>query len=307
MSSRYDFFIPSADGVSRLHGSQWTPDGRVFAVVQVSHGMLEHIGRYENFARAMNAEGIAVIGHDHLGHGKTARPGCLGKFAVEKGAYYVLEDIKRISDYTARQYPSAPHYILGHSMGSFFARWFITMYGEQVDGVILMGTGSKSAMVLNAGALAVRLAVRKEGRDYYNEALHRIVLGRFNRPFEPAATEHDWLSRDKRENKKYESDPDCRFIFTNGAYADFFHVMSELKKKRRFDKIPKTLPVLLLSGELDPVGDKGRGVKKVYHELLSLGLCEVELKLYPHARHELLNELNREEVYRDIRSWILLC
>lgn len=131
--------------------------------------MLEHAGRYGAFAEAMNAKGIAVIGHDHLGHGKTARPGCLGTFSDRDGAFYVLEDIRRISDFTERQYPSVPHFILGHSMGSFFVRRFLTICGEQVDGAIIMGTGSKPAVVLKLGTMVVRRAIKKEGRDYHNE------------------------------------------------------------------------------------------------------------------------------------------
>ena len=263
MGSRFDFYIPSSDGLSRIHGIHWLPDSDAAAVIQISHGMLEHAGRYGAFAEAMNAKGIAVIGHDHLGHGKTARPGCLGTFSDRDGAFYVLEDIRRISDFTERQYPSVPHFILGHSMGSFFVRRFLTICGEQVDGAIIMGTGSKPAVVLKLGTMVVRRAIKKEGRDYHNETLHRLVLGSYNKPFEPGETEHDWLSRDIAENRKYEADPDCRFIFSNGAYEDFFQVMTELVQKKQFEQIPKTLPVLLLSGAQDPVGDKGRGVKKV--------------------------------------------
>ena len=305
MSSRFDFYIPSSDGVSRIHGIHWLPESDAVAVIQVSHGMLEHAGRYENFAEAMNARGIAVIGHDHLGHGKTACPGTLGKFSDRDGAVYVLEDIKRIADFTARQYPSVPHFLLGHSMGSFFVRRFLTIYGDEVDGAIIMGTGSKSPAILKLGMTAVRLAIKKEGRDYHNETLHRLVLGSYNKPFEPGETEHDWLSRDGAENRKYEADPDCRFIFSNGAYEDFFQVMIELGQKKQFERIPKTLPVLILSGDQDPVGDKGRGVKKVYNEFRSLGLTNVRMKLYPQARHELLNERNRDEVYRDIGEWVV--
>ena len=305
MGSRFDFYIPSSDGLSRIHGIHWLPDSDAAAVIQISHGMLEHAGRYGAFAEAMNAKGIAVIGHDHLGHGKTARPGCLGTFSDRDGAFYVLEDIRCISDFTERQYPSVPHFILGHSMGSFFVRRFLTICGEQVDGAIIMGTGSKPAVVLKLGTMVVRRAIKKEGRDYHNETLHRLVLGSYNKPFEPGETEHDWLSRDIAENRKYEADPDCRFIFSNGAYEDFFQVMTELVQKKQFEQIPKTLPVLLLSGAQDPVGDKGRGVKKVYREFCSLGMSDVRIKLYPRARHELLNELNRDEVYRDIESFVL--
>lgn len=305
MNSRFDFYIPSSDGMSRIHGVHWVPWGETKAALQINHGMLEHIGRYAGFAEAMNEKGIAVIGHDHLGHGKTARPGMLGTFADENGADFVLEDVKRVSDYVGRQYPNLPRFIHGHSMGSFFVRRYLTQYGADVAGAVIMGTGSKSGAVLKIGMLAVQHAIRKEGRDYHNERLHSLVLGSYNRPFEPGKTRHDWLSRDISEARKFEEDPDCRFIFSNGAYEDFFRIMEDLKRQRQFEQIPRTLPVLILSGERDPVGDRGKGVRKVYREFCGLGLTDVTMKLYPQARHELLNELNREEVYEDIADWIL--
>lgn len=305
MNSRFDFYIPSSDGASRIHGVQWVPCGEAKATLQLNHGMLEHIGRYAGFAGAMNEKGIAVIGHDHLGHGKTARPGMLGTFADENGAGFVLEDIKRVSDYVERQFPHLPHFIHGHSMGSFFVRRYLTQHGGNVAGAVIMGTGSKPGPVLKIGMKAVRYAIKREGRDYHNETLHSLVLGSYNWPFEPGETKHDWLSRDISEDRKFEDDPDCRFIFSNGAYEDFFRIMEDLNRKKQFEQIPKTLPVLLLSGELDPVGDRGKGVRKVYREFCGLGLKDVTMKLYPQARHELLNELNRDEVYEDIASWIL--
>lgn len=229
----------------------------------------------------------------------------LGTFADENGADFVLEDVKRVSDYVRRQYPRLPRFIHGHSMGSFFVRRYLTQYGADVAGAVIMGTGSKSGAVLKIGMLAVQHAIRKEGRDYHNERLHSLVLGSYNRPFEPGKTKHDWLSRDISEARKFEEDPDCRFIFSNGAYEDFFHIMEDLKRQRQFEQIPKTLPVLILSGERDPVGDRGKGVRKVYREFCGLELTDVTMKLYPQARHELLNELNREEVYEDIADWIL--
>lgn len=308
MSSKFTFYIPSSDGKSRIHGVQWVPSGEVKAVIQVTHGMIEHIGRYETFAETMNQAGIAVIGHDHLGHGLTARPGMLGQFAETAGAGYVLEDIKRVAEYTNRQYPGVLHILFGHSMGSFFGRRFITLYGEEIDGAVFMGTGSQSKWILKLAQFAVRRAVAKEGRAFCNEKLHQMVLGSYNKQFEKGKTEHQWLSRDERENRKYEADPYCQFRFSNGAYEDFFQVMCDVKEEKQFEQIPKELPVLFLSGEKDPVGENGKGVKRACDSLKKSGLTRAEMKLYPDARHELLNELNREEVCQDICQWVLnLC
>ncbi len=304
MSGSFDFYIPSSDGQSRIHGIQWPAAGEARAVVQISHGMIEHIGRYGYFAERMNRAGIAVIGHDHLGHGRTAREGMLGRFAEENGAYYVLEDVRRVSEYAGRQYLGRPHILLGHSMGSFFVRRFLTLHGDTADGAILMGTGSQPAVVLRAARAIVSRAVRKEGRAVCNETLHRLVLGGYNRRFEKGETDHQWLSRDTAANRAYEADPYCQFLFSNGAYEDFFQVMWDLKRQKQFERIPRTLPILLLSGALDPVGEQGRGVRRVYREFKRLGMRDVRIRLYPEARHELLNEINRDEVCRDILRWI---
>lgn len=304
MNGKFEFYIPSSDGISRLHGIQWTPAGDVKALLQISHGMVDHIGRYDDFARAMNRRGIAVIGHDHLGHGKTGNRENHGIFAEENGAFYVIRDIRIVAGYGKRQYPGAAHYILGHSMGSYFVRRYLTLHADTVDGVIIMGTGSQPPFLLWAGSLAVRLTVKKDGRRAYNKSLHRLVLGNYNKSFEPGKTAHDWLSRDVEQAVKYEADPDCRFIFSNGAYEDFFGIMLDLKKEKQFDRIPKGLPILLISGCNDPVGEQGKGVKRVYKSFKRLKLTDVTMKLYPGARHELLNEKNKKEVFADIGDWV---
>lgn len=304
MSIELDFFIPSSDKVSRIHGTQWVADGRTRAVLQLSHGMIEHIGRYRQMAKYLNRRGISVIGHDHLGHGRTTSVEAHGIFAGENGAYYVLEDLRLVSEYIKRQYPDIPHFLLGHSMGSFFVRRFLTIYGEMVDGVILTGTGEQHGFTLIAGSAVVARAVKKKGRSAFDEKLHNLVLGGYNKLFAPAKTRHDWLSRDMKEAIKYEADPDCQFIFSNGAYEDFFQIMTDLYFKKQFERIPKNLPVLLLSGTHDPVGQKGKGVNRAYKKLKEAGVTDISIKLYPGARHELINETNRLEVFEDIKVFI---
>lgn len=304
MRSKFTFYLPSVDGKRRIHGMQWGPSEEAKAVILIAHGMIEHIGRYEEFAEAMNEAGIAVIGHDHPGHGKTALPDRLGRFDEENGAACVLEDMRKIAEYAKRQYPGMPRFLLGHSMGSFFGRRFITLYGDLLNGAIFMGTGSQPTLVLKAAQYLVKRAVARDGREACDEKLHRMVLGSYNKRFEKGRTEHQWLSRDEEENRRYEADPYCQFHFSNGAYEDFFQVMIDVKKEMQFDRIPKDLPVLFLSGAKDPVGEEGKGVKRAYTSLCRNGLTEVEMKLYPEARHELLKELNRDEVYRDIAEWV---
>lgn len=304
MSMELDFYIPSSDKTSRIHGTHWLAVGRTRAVLQLSHGMIEHIGRYRQLAEYFTERGIAVIGHDHLGHGRTTAVEAHGVFAGENGAFYVLEDLRLVSEYVKRQYPGIPHFMLGHSMGSFFVRRFLTIYGEMVDGVILTGTGEQSGITLRAGSAVVAKAVRRMGRTAFDSRLHDLVLGGYNKHFSPTRTEHDWLSRDVEEALKYEADPDCQFIFSNGAYEDFFRVMVDLNQKKQFERIPKSLPILMLSGAQDPVGQKGRGVYRAYRKLKDAGIADISMKLYPGARHELFKEMNRLEVFDDIRVWM---
>lgn len=304
MSYRFEFYISSSDGISRLHGIHWVPDKEVWAVIQLSHGMIDHVERYDDFARVMAAEGIAVIGHDHLGHGKTSGKESRGCFSAENGAFYVLEDIRIVAEYVKRQYQGVKHYILGHSMGSFFVRRYITLHADTIDGVVLMGTGGQSRIMLRAGSMAVKQVIKKEGRQSYNQFLHRLVLGSYNKPFQPGTTSHDWLSRDIEEARKYEADPDCQFIFSTGAYEDFFRIMLDIDKEKQVERIPRKLPILLISGDCDPVGEMGKGVKRVYNSFKRLGLSDVTMKLYHGARHELIHETNKEEVFTDIASWV---
>ena len=266
--------------------------------------MIEHIGRYDEFAQAMNRAGIAVIGHDHPGHGRTAKPGELGEFAEKNGVRRVIGAMAQVACFAKHKFQGILHILLGHSMGSFFGRRFITHYGEWLDGAIFMGTGSQPEPLLWLGGTVVAAAAWLEGRNGRNERLHQLVLGSYNHYFEKGKTEHQWLSRVTEEDEKYEADPYCQFLFTDGAFVDFFQVMLDLKRKRGFDGIPKNLPILLISGEEDPVGEGGRGVRRAMEDLQETGCTNVAMQLYPGARHELFHEINREEVFGDIVDWV---
>ena len=304
MSQGKGFYIPFQDGSGRIHGICWEPEEAPWAVIQVAHGMIEHIGRYDEFAQAMNRAGIAVVGHDHPGHGRTAKPGELGEFAEKQGVRRVIGAMAQVARFVKHKFPGIPHILLGHSMGSFFGRRFITRYGEWLDGAIFMGTGSQPELLLWLGGTVVAAAAWLEGRNGRNERLHQLVLGSYNHYFEKGKTKHQWLSRVTEEDEKYEADPYCQFLFADGAFVDFFQVMLDLKRKRGFEGIPKNLPILLISGKDDPVGEGGRGVRRAMEALRKTGCTNVEMKLYPGARHELFHERNREEVFGDIVAWL---
>lgn len=299
-------FIPSSDGVSRLHVMHWRPEGEAVAVLQLVHGMTEHIRRYDEFARFLAAQGIAVVGHDQLGHGETAGAvERLGYFAKEKGEVYLIQDIRRVHHLTEKWYPGVPNLLMGHSMGSFMVRRYLTRYGAETDGVILMGTGNQSEFLLLLGMAVVRLTGLLHGGWYRSPLLHKLVLGNYNRKIRKAETDSDWLSRDRERVRQFEDDPYCHFRFTCSAYEDFFQVMLDLKHRKWLRKMPKDLPIFLVSGKEDPVGSYGRGVGSLYRLYRRLGMEDVELKLYDGCRHELVNEIGREQVFEDLSSWCL--
>lgn len=305
MAAAEHFRIPSSNGVSTLWGTCWKPEREPKAVLQLVHGMTEHVGRYDEFGEAMAARGIAVIGCDQLGHGRTAASRDeLDFFAEHNGAAYLVQDIRRVRRAAGRLFPNCPHIVLGHSMGSFLVRRYLTRYGREVDGAILMGTGDYPAAVLLAALAVVDLTALVRGERCHSRLLHGLVLGNYNRRIPSARTGSDWLSRDAERVDRFVADPYCQFRFTCSAYRDFFHVMLDLKNRRLVGNMPSELPVFLVSGSEDPVGDYGKGVKRVFDQYRSLGMKQVTMKLYEGSRHEILNDLEREQVCRDLGDWI---
>lgn len=299
-----EYRLPSSDGRSVLHVTVWEPKREIRGILQISHGMIEHIGRYDGFARALAAEGILVAGHDHLGHGKSSRQEDYGFFADQNGDVCVIRDMRRVSRALKKRYPARPYFFLGHSMGSFFLRKYLMVYGRDGDGAVIMGTGDEPLPVLLAGMTAVSLTGRIRGWRYRSSLLHNLVLGSFDRKFKEDREPKRWISGDRKKVQEYQKDPMCQFIFTCSAYRDLFKIMLDLKSCFWLSRMPENLPVLLLSGDQDPVGNQGRGVKRVYKKMKKRGVLDVTVRLYPGCRHELLNETNRRQVYQDILAWI---
>jgi len=299
-----EFYLKSTDGHTNVHGYWWKPDGDVKAVLQITHGMMEHIDRYDRFAAWLTERGVAVIGHDHLGHGKTGAVTDLSFFGEKKGNVYLVQDVFRVTKVMKLEYPDVPHVLMGHSMGSFIARRYLTVHGRQLDGVIFMGTGGQPLALAVLGKLVAMVTGLIRGKRYRSSLLKKMVLGTYNLAFRPNRTSCDWLSRDDAEVDAFLQDPYCDVSFTCQAYVDFFNILIDLGLKRQFENIPKAMPVLLISGAKDPVGDFGKGVEKVYRQFEELELESIAMKLYPDARHEILNEWNREEVFEDIWQWI---
>ena len=289
-------YIPSSAAGQRLHVTIWRPEGEVRAVLQMVHGMSEYIGRYGDLAGFFCAHGIAAIGHDHLGHGRTARkPEDLGFFGEESAKAALIEDMYAVTRTARREFPGAPVFLLGHSMGSFFTRRYLAVHGGEIAGAVIMGTGWVPAPVPSVGVLLAKLACAVRGPRYRSPLLENLALGRSERAF-AAEGKLAWLSTNADNARLYEADPLCGFSFTAGAYRDFFGILADVAAEKGYDAVPRTLPVLVTSGAEDPIGG-GAAVTKVAGEYRRLGLRDVTEKVFPGDRHEICNEKDREAVF----------
>lgn len=301
-----EFFLPSSDGISKLRCMEWIPDQKPQAVLQLAHGMIEHVGRYREFAEYLAERGIAVYGHDHLGHGKTVqREEDFGYFGDSRGAECLIKDIRRLTVYGKRRYPGTKHFLLGHSMGSFLVRRYLSVYEDGPDGVILLGTGNPALPLVLLGYLMSSFFCQVKGKRFRSRMLYELSLGAYNRKFRPVSSAHDWLTRDAEKSAQYERDEYCRFLFTAGAYRDFFATILKVQRAEKRGCVRTGLPFLVLSGEKDPVGEETKGVRRACRCYDRAGAEDMTVGFYGGARHEILNETNRVEVYHDIFRWII--
>lgn len=297
-----NFKTPSTvDGVD-LNCYRWEPEGDVRATLQISHGMIEHILRYSDFATFLASNGIAVYGHDHLGHGGTS-PDDRGTIADDDGDEHLVDDLFEVTKVVEGEHPGIPHILLGHSMGSFVLRRYLTRYGDHLSGAIIVGTGQQSGAKLAMGKLIARLQMMLHGPRHVVGMLNRMALSDNDKFFDEPDLPNRWLSRDEESVRMYNEDPLCRFEFTASGFRDLFTLIARLRKEEGFENIPKDLPILMLSGADDPVGEFTKGVERAMDGLEKHGLDPI-LILYEGARHEILNETNRQEVYEDIMMWV---
>lgn len=300
-----EFTFLSADGRTTIHGVRWIPDGEVRAVLQIAHGMCEYIERYERFASVMNEQGILVTGNDHLGHGQSVTgPDRLGYFAEKDGNRCVLKDLEQVGKITGETYPGVPYFFMGHSMGSFLCRQVIAERGREFAGAIVMGTGNQPGFITGMGKLICRIIAAFKGWEHRSAFVNSMAFGGYNGKFgQKGGT--DWLSANAENVEKYNRDPMCGFTFTLNGYYNMFHSIHLLSGKNYISGMPKELPVLLVSGNDDPVGDYGKAPSAVCEQYKKLGMKDVRCILYPGERHEILNENEHDTVDADIAGWIL--
>ena len=295
----------SSNGVDRVHYFVYRPTANIKGVLQISHGMCEHIERYQDFAAFLAQNGFVVYAHDHLGHGHTAKDKeHLGYFGDKNGWQYMVEDLYQVTKLARMEYPFHKVFLLGHSMGSFITRLYMMKYGSKVDGVILSGT-SGGHQLNNVGLAVVDLWIKVKGPLYRSKTKYKMLFGNYNKRYPHVNTNSDWISRDPLIVESYIKDEYNTFTFTNAGFKDLMTMLKMVSDERWAFAVPKDVPVYLFAGDMDPVGDYGTGVKKVYDRLAKAGVQNLKIKLYPEGRHEMLNEINRREVYYDVLNWMM--
>lgn len=310
MALKEEYTISSQDGKSNLHCIMWKPQGEPVAVLQIAHGMVEYLERYAQFAEFLTSKGFVVAGHDHIGHGSSVRNTAdWGVMDCENPNDVMVDDMYFHYRLLNRRFSDKPYFILGHSMGSYLLRQMLSQKADRIiglDGAIIMGTGSEKDSMIDMGLAIVKFLAAFRGWRYKSPLVAKMMFTRPYRDYDITGTytENSWLTRDKEIVHKYYKDPKCTFMFSLGAFKGLFQACKYDNDPEHIDRIPKKLPILLASGDKDPVGCMGEAVKKVYQEFKDAGIKDVTLKLFKDDRHEILNELDRQDVYNYVYDWM---
>jgi alpha-beta hydrolase superfamily lysophospholipase len=299
-----DFRLQAKDGTP-LFVREFLPEGTAKAVVQIAHGMAEHSARYARFAKALTDHGYAVYANDHRGHGKTAaRREDLGYFADEGGWDLVVDDQFSLVEEIKSRHPRVPVFLFGHSMGSFIVRDAIARAGREWAGLVLSGTSHSLPAIQIWNQTLPRIERRRIGKRGKSWAISKLTFEAFNAKFDDPRTSCDWLSRDEAEVDKYLADPFCGFECCAQTWLDMFRGLQKVYSADVMAQMPPEMPVYVLAGELDPLNEKLSDIKKLHKAFERAGITNMTVRAYPGARHELLNELNRDEVTRDLIGWL---
>ena len=283
---------------------QWINVIEPKGIVQIFHGMAEHGKRYEDFAKHLNLNGFLVFANDHRGHGKTEKNinnlGNIGK----NGFLKIVEDEIKLNKSIKEQYPNIPIYIFAHSFGSFIGQEFLIQYGENIDGLVLSGSAYRKGLDLKLGILIARIERILFKEDHKSVFLDKMSFFNFNKKASNKNLKFSWLTSDTNKVLEYENDPLCGFIFTSSSFYYFFAGIDQIFKRKRFIGVNKDLPILFLSGNLDPVGKYGKKVYKLFDFYKAMSFKNLSILMYENCGHEMINEVNRDKVYKDIVSWL---
>ncbi len=311
MAEKQVFTFPSADGQSTIHAVRWLPDdGAVSAVLQITHGMVEYIERYTPFAEYLTTKGFAVVGHDHIGHGDSVKdPSEWGVMHAEDPSDIMIADMLKNYELAKEQWPDVPFFALGHSMGSYMLRKYLSVYADKLSGLsgaIIMGTGSVPDGTVNLGKNIIKLIARFKGWDYRSKFVAGLMFGGPYKRYDLTGGDptNSWLTKNPLIVEKYYSDPKCTYLFTLRAYYGLLSSCGFDNDPQGVAAIPKSLPILFVSGSDDPVGDNGAGVKTAYNLFKSAGISDVTIRLFEGDRHEVLNETDCEKVFGELYDWM---
>lgn len=284
--------------------SFWLPDGKIKGIVQILHGMVEYIDRYDDFARYLCNLGFAVAGDDHRGHGFTAGEENLGKVPDGHTYFDTVDDAIILTDYLQLKYPDVPTIVFGHSYGSFLAQGYIQQNSDKINGCVLCGSARMDNSDVKMGRKVANMQFKLYGKDKPANLIRKLSFGGYDKPFKHEKRKNAWLNRDVDACEKYNNDKFCNYTMSIGFYKYFFDGLIKIYEQERLDKINKDLPLFIISGDKDPVGNMGKLVRELYDLYVDNGIKNVKIKLYNNARHEILNELNKAEVYQDVSDWI---
>ncbi|TBV00387.1 alpha/beta hydrolase [Phytopseudomonas dryadis] len=295
-------WLDSSDGVP-LYVNHWYAEDAPRAVLMVAHGMAEHSGRYARLGAALVAAGMQLYAHDQRGHGRTAEQGTLGHYADHDGWEQVVDDLASLNHHIRQQHPRTPIFLLGHSMGSYIGMAYLMRHSSSLQGAILSGSNYQPLALYRVAALIARFERWRQGATGRSALIERLSFGAFNKAFRPNRTAFDWLSRDPLEVDRYLADPLCGFRCSNQLWLDLLGGLQHITPPRNLAQIDPELPILVIGGECDPLS-QGRRLQDLANALGRSGHARTLLKMYPQARHELLNERNRDEVTRDLIDWL---
>lgn len=295
---------PSANGKDTIFATIWHDDAeQPVGIVQIVHGMNEYMGRYDGFAQFLAKNGYIVCGNDHTGHGRSKGADGFGYFADKDGDKVLIDDTRAMNELITRKYPGLGVVMLGHSMGSFICRQYITQYGDELAGIILSGTCGPNPAI-DVAILLSKLIMTFKGPKHPSPFMCNMAFGHYNDKYPAKRTKYDWISRDTAVVDKYAADKWCTYYFTAGGYYDMLKLIKSISSKDWAEKIPKDKPYLVFSGSMDPVGDYTKGVQVVYDRMKAAGVKNVKLHFYEGGHHEMLNDTEKDKVYLDVLGFI---
>ena len=300
-----EFTFKSSNCKNDIYVREWLPENAPVGVIQICHGVAEHMERYDKFAKHLAENGYVVSGNDHLGHGKSMTSDDEKGFFGEHGGWeLVVGDVRKLYERLRERYQRLPIFLFGHSMGSFLARTYIIRYHDGLSGVVLSGTGTKSPLLLAVGTTLAKSEINRRGASYNSELLNKIAFNGYNSKVKDKKTEHDWLSNNGESVAAYVADPLCGFVPSAALFRDMCAGIKYISGEKNIRRINKDLPIFLISGTADPTGDYGKGVIHTYNSYMDAGLTDVTLKLYNGARHELTDDFCTDEVLADVLDWV---